>query len=82
MIKPEIQLFILWSNARNKENEIIKDISENLKILEIYEIEWSKKLFLQNLTRFYCEKIRTKIKHTGKGKFLLITVLDETQDYG
>lgn len=82
MIKSEIQLFILWSNARNKENEIIKDISENLKILEIYEIEWSKKLFLQNLTRFYCEKIRTKIKHTGKGKFLLITVLDETPDYG
>ena len=80
--KSEIQLFLLWSTARNREQDILNKIKSQFKILEIYEIEWSEKNFKKNVERFYCEKIPRKIKHTGTGKFLLITVLDETPDYG
>lgn len=77
----EIQLFILWDKARNKENEIINEIKNSFSILEIYEICWSKENFKLNLERFYCEKIRQKIKHTGTGKFLLVTVRDNNPQY-
>ena len=77
----EINLFVIWSKARNKEAEIIQEIKNNFSILEIYEIKWDKNLFKKNLERFYCEKIRKKIKHTGTDKFLLITVKDEKPLY-
>ncbi len=81
MNKTEIQLFLLWGNARKKENEIISEISKNFEIIEIYEIHWDKKLFKSNLERFYCEKIRSKIKHTGTDSFLLITFRDFSPIY-
>ncbi len=79
--KPEIQLFLLWSNARYKEREIIQELRSQFDIVEIYEIFWNKNIFKKNLERFYCEKIRGKIKHTGTDKFLLITVRDNSPKY-
>lgn len=38
----ELHLFILWEKARNKQEEIINDIKQHLKIIECYEILWSK----------------------------------------
>ena len=80
--KAEAELFLIWNTARIYENSILEEIKKQFKILEIYEIEWSEKNFKLNLERFYCERIRSKIKHTGTGKFLLVTVLDENPDYG
>lgn len=77
----EIHLFVLWNKAREKEEEIIKEIKNSFSILEVYEIGWSKENFKLNLERFYCEKIRKKIKHTGTGKFLLVTVRDDNPQY-
>lgn len=77
----EIQLFIIWSTARDRESFILDEIKSQFKILEIYEIEWSKKTFKRNLDRLYFEKFKRKIWHTGTGKFLLITVLDENPEY-
>ena len=79
--KTEIQLFLLWGNARHKESEIIEEIKSQFEIVEMYEIAWDKDIFKQNLERFYCEKIRGKIKHTGTDKFLLVTIRDKSPQY-
>jgi serine/threonine-protein kinase RIO1 len=79
MEKTELHLFIIWSNARHKEEAILNDISLNLDIIEVLEIEWNKESYSKNLTRFYGQKLpprSSKEKHCGNGKFLLITVLD------
>lgn len=80
-IKPEIHIFIIYNKARTKEKEIIKRIQDKFRILEIYEIEWKRRNFVSNIERFYCEKLRKKVRDSGKGKFLVITVKDEHPNY-
>lgn len=80
----ETHLFIIWENARYKQDEIIEDIGKNLKILKIYEIEWEQNEFSNNLSRFYgtnLPKGSGKEKHCGTGKFLLIIVKDTDPKY-
>ncbi|WP_035291749.1 hypothetical protein [Clostridium sp. KNHs214] len=83
-ISSEIHLFILWENARYKEWQIIEDIKNNFKILGLYEINWSKEKFSENLSRFYGRKLpvgSNKEKHCGVGPFLLIVVEDYSPKY-
>ena len=80
----ELHLIILWARARYKEKEILTDIAANLKILECYDIAWSKKFVANNFSRFYGVKLdsrSSKEKECGSGRFLLITVLDENPKY-
>lgn len=79
----ELHVFVLWAKARSAEKKIIEDIKNNFQIVEIYEIEWSKKHFKQNTIRFYGEDNHTtnKIKARGDGKFLLIIVKDDAPKY-
>ena len=83
-MKEELHLFIIWENARNKEKEIVEDINENFKILKIFDVEWSKDEFSNNLSRFYgtnLPKDSAKEIHCGNGKFLLIIVKDDNPIY-
>ena len=76
-MKEELHLFIIWEKAREKEKEIIEDINKNFKILKVFEIEWNKDEFSNNLSRFYgtnLPKGSGKEEHCGNGKFLLIIV--------
>lgn len=76
-MKEELHLFIIWHNGRKKQEYILEDINRNFKILKIFEIEWSKKEFSNNLSRFYGTKLpegSNKSQHCGNGKFLLIIV--------
>ena len=41
----ELHLFIIWERALFKKDDILTDIQSNLTILNVYEIEWSKKYF-------------------------------------
>lgn len=80
----ELHLFIIWKNALNKKDEIINDIQKHFEIVEIYELEWSKKEYSNNLSRFYGTSLPSgcdKEKHCGKGKFLLIIVKDNAPKY-
>ncbi|MGF1867382.1 hypothetical protein L4D15_19365 [Enterovibrio norvegicus] len=80
----EAHLFIIWKNARYKEDEFIKEIGEKLRIVEVYEIDWSDEYYSSNLTRFYGQKLPNrsfKEKHCGKGEFLLIICEDNTPVY-
>ncbi|MDQ0339454.1 hypothetical protein J2S00_002241 [Caldalkalibacillus uzonensis] len=82
--RSELHLFIIWENARYKENKIIEDINHKLKILNIYEIKWSPGNFAKNLSRFYGTKLPDgsfKEKHCGRGPFLLIIVEDTNPKY-
>lgn len=78
-MKEELHLFIIWENARNKQEEIIKDIKENFEIINIYDVSWSKDKFSNNLSRFYgtnLPKGSGKEQHCGTGNFLLIIIKD------
>ena len=83
-MKKELHLFIIWENARNKQNEILEDIKKNFKILNVYEVEWAKENFSNNLTRFYGTNLPAgsdKEVHCGNGKFLLIIIQDLNPKY-
>lgn len=80
----EVHLFIIWENAREKENEILEDIKSNFTILGLYNITWSREKFSQNLSRFYgtnLPKNSGKEQHCGNGTFLLVIVEVENPIY-
>ncbi|WP_062532641.1 hypothetical protein [Jeotgalibaca dankookensis] len=82
--KPELNLFIIWEKARYKQNEILNDMQNRFKIINVYEVEWSEEYFSQNMTRFYGQKLPKgshKEKHCGRGSFILIVFLDEKPKY-
>jgi hypothetical protein len=81
---PELHLFIIWSNARYKEAEILSDMASRFKILGIHTVTWEKSHFSANLTRFYGENLpphSNKEKLCGNGPFTLVVVLDENPLY-
>lgn len=83
----ELHIILLWEKARIHEKIIIEDIASSncLRILECHEIKWSEKYVPSNLTRFYGTALpsqSSKEKECGTGKFLLITVLDISPNYG
>ena len=49
----EMHLFILWEKSLYKKDEIISQIKEKFKIIKIYNVKWSDKYFISNLSRFY-----------------------------
>lgn len=80
----EIHLFIIWEKARIKEEEIINNIKENFKILELRYITWPKQSFSKNLTRFYGQNLPSsskKIQECGDGEFILVIVEDAFPRY-
>lgn len=80
----EIHLFIIWENARYKEDELINVINRRFTILQKRYITWSSENFSSNLSRFYGTKLpdrSAKEQHIGKGEFLLIIVQDDDPKY-
>lgn len=74
-MKEELHLFIIWSNGRNKQEEILEDMKKNFEIVKIYEVEWKKEEFAQNLSRFYgthLPKNCRKETYCGNEKFILV----------
>jgi len=83
-MKKEIHLFILWEKAREFEEEILKDIQNNFKIIQTFSITWSPYNVSKNFTRFYGQKLPKnshKELHCGKGEFKLIVIEDENPIY-
>ena len=81
---PELHLFIIWSNARNKEKEIISDISNNFLIIQTFSITWSPYLIEKNFSRFYDHKLPVnseKERHAGSKEFKLVVVRDNCPKY-
>lgn len=79
MNKTEQHLFVLWEKAREKGQEILKEIKAQFTVLKEYEIEWSKDRFLDNLSSFYGHDHTGIIEveyQRGNGKFLVVLVED------
>ena len=80
----DLELFMLWNNGRQLEEQIIADIKEHYEIISLCEVSWSKEHFADNLARFYGKNLRKgrkKIKESGIGPFLLIVVADHSPLY-
>lgn len=80
----EINLFIIWKNAQKHKERIINDIEKNFIVLKIMDINWTKKKFAENLTRFYgtnLPKFSHKQIDVGTGKFTLVVVKDLNPKY-
>lgn len=76
----ELHLFIIWSNAKYREAEILSDLATRFKILGIHTVTWEKRHFSANLTRFYGENLpphSNKERICGNGPFTLVVVMDE-----
>lgn len=83
-ISSELHLFILWENALYKKQDILEHINEKFKIIKIYNIKWSDRNFIKNLSRFYGTNLpdcEAKAAHCGRGQFCLIIVKDENPIY-
>lgn len=77
-------LFIIWPNYFAKSDEILLDLKNKFKIIEIYDIEWNKNQFNKNIIRFYGDKLSTssiKEKTGNKFKFKLIIIEDLEPEY-
>ena len=53
MTNSELYLFLIWENARTKENYLLQEIQKEFEIRDVYEITWDKKIFSNNMMRFY-----------------------------
>ncbi len=83
-MKPELHLFIVWSNANSKKAAIISDLKSRFNILGVHTVHWNKKNFSNNLTRFYGVNLpanSNKEKHCGNDAFTLVTVIDNNPLY-
>jgi hypothetical protein len=80
----EIHAFLLWSNALAKAPKILADIHSRFAIVAVVEIEWSRRYFAGNLTRFYGQTMEPgspKELHCGADPFLLVVVHDRRPTY-
>ena len=78
-----LYIFVIWEKARRQTQDILDDLKKNFVIREIFEVEWNKKNFLNNLKRFYGQSLsdaEEKAKVCGIGPFLLIVVSDSNPD--
>jgi len=89
MTNSELYLFLIWENARTKENYLLQEIQKEFEIRDIYEITWDKKIFSNNMMRFYGptlpaqhQTVSEKTKLCGTGSFLLIIISDENPKFG
>ena len=84
-IKTEIQLFIIWENARKETNKLFTEIKKNFIINQVYEISWTPNNIIHNLKRFYGITLpnpEKKANQCGKGSFLLVIVTDTNPIHG
>ena len=81
----DLNIFIIWSNAKFKEKEIIADLSFVFEIVELAEIYWSKKNIDDNFHRLYGiapnNNISGKRIEVGSGSFIAIVVKDKSPVY-
>ena len=76
----DLFLFVLWSEARRQEAEILSMISDRFRIVRSFEVSWPKRHFAENLAAFYGWKSwhvwRNKARKCGTGPFLAVIVED------
>ena len=80
----ELHFFVIWEYGRSQEQEILADIGKHFEILECFDILWSPRRAINNFCRLYDSGWwigRKLAKKCGTGRFLLITVWDNSPVY-
>ncbi|MEZ4856630.1 MAG: hypothetical protein R2812_09180 [Gelidibacter sp.] len=89
----ETHTLIIWSNALNFKETILNQLKTSFSIKRIFEVQWNKNSFLDNLKIFYSHSqshlsyndyndlILKKIEHCGDDPFYLIVYEDEQPKY-
>ena len=80
----ELHIIVIWEKGRFVQDKIIRYLKKHFIISNVYEIEWSKELFSENLSRFYGESLpntSAKMKRIGNDKFLLVVLKDKHPVY-
>ena len=75
----ELGLIAIWPNHLHHAKSIVAELEEKFTIIEIYDIQWSKKNLYQNFYRFYGDKLSTKSikeKATIESEFRLVIFKD------
>ena len=81
-MKGELNMFIIWGNARKDTNNILEQMRKKFEIRDIYEIIWTSENFTKNLRRFYGANLPKPLRKTsecGIEPFLLVllTISDD-----
>ena len=77
MSNERIFLYIIWSNALYKYDQIYKDLKNHFNILNVFKVKWSNDNWVSNIQRFYSinkPDALGKISVCGNGDFVLIVV--------
>ena len=80
----ETHIVLVWEKGLNKLDSILYDLKNDFQILEVAKINWSDKLFSNNLSRFYGEKLSDgsfKEKHCGRGAFVATIIKQDNPIY-
>ena len=75
-------IIIIWEKARHLEDEILKRISKQFKILKKFAIKWDEEKFQDNIYAFgggCLVNSNFHEHHKGKGEFLVILIEDENE---
>ena len=83
MPSSELQVFLIWNKARFLQDKILEDIQNKYNILQVFEIDWPRKSFSDNMTRFYSKNLRSgfrKASECGRAKFLFIIAIDSSPE--
>ncbi len=83
--RPEVHVFVIWSEARDQETRILEDLAHTFPVLEVVEVTWTPgEVFARSLTRMYGDAIppdSDKERHCGSGPFLAVVVRDQRPRY-
>jgi len=81
---PEPALFIVWQHCTLDRLMVRESMQKKFGNILTYSIQWNDKIFSQNLTRFYGEKLpqnSSKEIHIGKGAFDVFLFQDNHPKY-
>ena len=85
MNQSNFYIFVLWERARENEEFLFTEIKKKFVVNDVYEIEWNKDNFPNNLRRFYgpgkIGDVDKKTKLCKTGPFLLIIISDSNPTY-
>ena len=88
-----VHIVIIWSNARNVKDEIIAEIDNKFEIQNIFQVQWSKSKFVQNLKLFYSHSLKemsdfmmyrilmSKCREIGVGNFYVVVFKDHNPNF-
>lgn len=75
---------IIWNRGLAMRQDILDDLAGNFQIVDVLEVEWPRKDFARNISRFYGKKlpdVGRKVRECGEGPFTLVTFIDTQPCY-